>query len=56
MTRWTTAQWGDALYVRPPVSLTRRTLGNLRFRQPLAGVRRRAGFLVGGLRARLRRA
>jgi FkbM family methyltransferase len=56
VTRWTAAQWGDALYVRPPVSLARRALGNLRFRQPLAGVRRRAGLLVAALRARLRRA
>jgi FkbM family methyltransferase len=56
VTRWTSAQWGDALYVRPQISRARRLLGGLRFRQPLAGVRRRVALVIELARLRLRRA
>jgi FkbM family methyltransferase len=54
VTRWTSAQWGDALYVRPSISVARRLLGGVRFREPLAGVRRRLRWLIAGVSRRLR--
>jgi FkbM family methyltransferase len=55
VTRWTSAQWGDALYSRAPVGTARRLLGLVRFRQPLARVKVRARWAIGGIWRRARR-
>jgi FkbM family methyltransferase len=54
VTRWTNAQWGDALYMRPSLGLARRVFGSMRFRQPMVTIRQRAGQVVGVFRSRRR--
>jgi FkbM family methyltransferase len=54
VTRWTTAQWGDALYVRPPVSLARRLWGEVQFRRPVVSIRSRFRHVAHALLSRWR--